>query len=179
MSTGLMCFDCSGVTTENSAICLLFLIRYGNSVVLVTPIATCLSIILDIEWEISRFAVSVSFSSDVTFPVVLHFDGWSTKAVIVFVVGGSVRASTVITGWGFVVVSLEYVLACIVKCGNCMRPYVVLMTTLLFLIKCHAIVGPVIFSIKTKSSVNILCPLSNLNVAVANGFPNWPLVICI
>ena len=36
ISTGLMCLDCSGVTTENSAICVCFLIRYGDSVALVT-----------------------------------------------------------------------------------------------------------------------------------------------
>ena len=34
-----MCLDCSGVTTENSAICVCFLMRYGDSVVLVTLIA--------------------------------------------------------------------------------------------------------------------------------------------
>ena len=87
-----MCLDCSGVTTENSAICVCFLIRYGDSVVLVTLTAILLLIIVDIEWEISRLAVSVNFSNVVTVPVVFHFDGWSMKAVIVFVVvGGIVR----------------------------------------------------------------------------------------
>ena len=56
--TGLMCLDCSGVTTENSAICDCFSIRYGDSVVLVTLTAILLSIIVDFEWEISRYAVS-------------------------------------------------------------------------------------------------------------------------
>ena len=37
-----MCLDCSGVTTENSAICVCFLIRYGDSVVLVTLTAILL-----------------------------------------------------------------------------------------------------------------------------------------
>ena len=91
ISTGLMCLDCSGVTTENSAICVCFLIRYGDSVVLVTLTAIRLSIIVDIEWEISRLAVSVNFSSGVTVPVVFHFEGWSIKAVIVFVVVGGLR----------------------------------------------------------------------------------------
>ena len=72
--------------------------RYGDSVVLVTLTAILLSIIVDIEWEISRLAVSVNFSNGVTVPVVFLFGGWSMKAVIVsFVVGGMVRASSVIT----------------------------------------------------------------------------------
>ena len=51
-----------------------------------------------------------------------HFDGWSMKAVMVFVVvGGMVRASLVMTGSGLVFVSLEAVLTCIVKWGKCMR----------------------------------------------------------
>ena len=54
------------------------------------------------------------------------------KAAIVFVVfGGMVRASSVMTGCGMVVVSLEAVFTCIVKWGKCMRPCVVSMTTLL------------------------------------------------
>ena len=89
--------------------------RYGDSVVLVTLTAILLSIIVDIEWEISRLAVYVNFSSGVTVPVLFHFGGWSMKAVIVFViVGGMVRASSVMTGCGLVVVSLEVVLTCIV-----------------------------------------------------------------
>ena len=93
--------------------------RYGYSVVLVTLTAILLSIIVDIEWEISRLAASVNFSSRVTVPVVFHFDGWSIKAVIVFVVvGGIVRASSVMTGCGFVIFPLEAVLFCIVKCGK-------------------------------------------------------------
>ena len=130
-----MCLDCSGVTTENSGICVCFLMRYGDSVVLVTQTAILLSLIVDIEWEISRLAVSVNFSNSVTEPVVFHFDGWSTKAVIVLVVfGGMVKASSVTTGCGLVVVSLEAVLTCVVKWGKCIWPCVVSMTTLLFLI---------------------------------------------
>ena len=125
-----MCLDCSGVTKENSAICVCFLMRYGNSVVLVSLTAIRLSIMVDIEWEISKFAVSVNFSNGVTVPVVFHFDGWSMKAVIVFVVvGGMVRASSVMTGCGLLVVSHEAVLTCIVKWGKCMRPCVLSMTT--------------------------------------------------
>ena len=109
-----MCFDCSGVTTENSAICVFILIRYGDSALLVTLTANLLSIFVDILREISKLAVSVNFSSGVTVPAVFHFDGWSTKAVIAFVVVvGIVRALSVRTGWELTVVSLEAVLTCI------------------------------------------------------------------
>ena len=149
ISTGLMCLDCSGVTTVNSAICVRFLIRYRDSVVLVTLTAILLSIIVDIEWEISKLAVSVNFSNRVTVAVVFHFDGWSTKAVIVFVGGGGiVRELSVMTGCVLVFVSLEAVLTCIVKWGKCMRPSVVSMTTLLFLIKCNPIIGLLIFQLQ-------------------------------
>ena len=175
-----MCLDCSGVTTENSAICVSFLIIYGNSIVLVTLTAIFLSNIVNIEWKISKVAVSVNFPNVITVPVVLHFDGWSTKAVMVFVVvGGIVRASQVMTGCGFVVVSLEAVSTCIVKCGKCMRPCVVSMTTLLFLIKCNPFIGRVNFFNTTKCSAKELSPFSNFSVAVDNGFSNWPLATCI
>ena len=75
ISTGLMYLDCSGVTTENSAICVFFLIRYGDSVLLVCLTETLLSNTVDIEWEISRLAVSVNFSTGVTVPVVFHYEG--------------------------------------------------------------------------------------------------------
>ena len=180
MCTGLMCLDCSGVTTENPPMCEFFLIRCGASVVWVTLTAIFLSFFVDIEWEISNFAISVNFSIGVTVPVVFLFDRWSTKAMIVFVVvGGMVRASSVMTGCGFMVVSLEAVLACLVKWGKCMRPCVVSMTTLLFLIKCKAIIDLVFFLITTNCSAKNLSPKSNLNVAVDNGFSNWPLATCI
>ena len=175
-----MYLDCSGVTTENSAICVCFLIRYGDSVVLVTLTAIVLSIIVDIEWEISKLAVSVNFSNGVTVPVVLHFDGWSTKDVIDFVVvGGIVRASSLMTGCGLVFFSLEAVLICIVNWGKNMRPCVVSMTTLLFLIKCNPITGPVSLFITTKCTAKVWSPNCNLIVLVVKGFSNWPLATCI
>ena len=73
--TGLMCLDCSGVTTENSAICVLFFIRYGDSPILVNLTAIFLSHFVDIEREISKLAVFINFSSGVTVPVVFHYDG--------------------------------------------------------------------------------------------------------
>ena len=168
------------MTTENSAICVCFLIRYGDSVVLVTLPAILLSIIDDIEWEIGKLAVSVKLSNDVTVLVLVHFDGRSTKAVIVFVVvGGIVRASLEMTGCVFVVLSPEAVFTCIVKCGKSMRPCVVSMTTLLFLIKCNPTIGPVNFFITTKCSAEVLSPISSLCVAVVKGFSDWPLATCI
>ena len=175
-----MCLDCSGVTTENSAICVCFLMIYGDSVVLVTLTSILLSFIVHIEWELSRLAVSVNFSNGVTVLVVFHSDGWSMKALIVFVVvGGMVRASSVMIGYGFVVVSLEAVLTCIVKWEKCMRPCVVSMTTLVFFIKCNPFIGLVNFFVTTKCSAKELSPISNFSVAVDNGFSNWPLATCI
>ena len=102
------------------------------------------------------------------------------KAVIVFVVvGGMVRTSSVMTGCGLVVVSLEAVLTCIVKWGKCMGPCVVSVTTLLFLIKCNPIIGPVNFFFTMKCSANELSPFSNFNVTVDKGFSNWPLATSI
>ena len=91
------------------------------------------------------------------------------------VVGGMVRASSKMVGCGLVVVSLEAVLTYIVKCGKGMRSCVVSMTTLLFLIKCSPIFGPVNFFITTK----VLSSISNFSVAVDNGFSNWPLATCV
>ena len=130
--------------------CVLF-IRYGDSVVLLTLTAILLSIIVNIEWEISKLAVSVNFSNGVRVPVVFLFDGCSMKAVIVFVVVGCIIwASSMMTGCGFVIVSLQDVLTCIVKCGKCTRPCVVSMTTLLFLIKCNPFIGSLRGSVKRR-----------------------------
>ena len=41
------------MTTENSANCVCFSIRYGDFVVLVTVTAILLSVVVDIDWEIS------------------------------------------------------------------------------------------------------------------------------
>ena len=102
------------------------------------------------------------------------------KVVSVFVVlGDIVRVSSMMTNWGFAVVSLDEVLTCIVKCGKYMRPFVVSMTTLLFLIKCNPINGHVGFFITTKCSRKILSPFSNFSAAVANDFSSWPLAPCI
>ena len=102
------------------------------------------------------------------------------KAVSVFVVaGGIVRSASMMTGCGLVVDSLEAVFTCIVKWGKCMRPCVVSMTTLLFLIKCNPFIGPVNFFITTKCSAKELSPTSNFSVAVDSGFSNGPFATCI
>ena len=89
-----MNLDYSGVTTKNSAVSTFFLIKYGDSVVLLILTAVFLSVIIDIEWDISRLAAFVNFLTGVTVPVVCHSDGWSRKAAIVFVViGGTVVLS--------------------------------------------------------------------------------------
>ena len=53
-------------------------------------------------------------------------------------------------------------LTCIVKRGKCLRPCVVSMTTLLFLIKCNPNIGPFSFFITTKCSANELSLISIL-----------------
>ena len=88
VSTGLMNLDCSGVTTENSSTCVFFVIEFGDSVVLGILTAVFLSIIAEIEWDISRLAATINFPTGVTVPAVCHSNGWSTNAVIVFVVNG-------------------------------------------------------------------------------------------
>ena len=69
ISTGLINLDCSGVTTENSAICAFLLIKYDDSVVSVTLSVIFLSIIVDIEWKINKLAVSLNFCRGVTHPL--------------------------------------------------------------------------------------------------------------
>ena len=94
------------------------------------------------------------------------------KAVIVFVVlGGIVRASYVKTTWGFARL-FEVLLTCIVGCEECLRPCIVSMTTLLILIKCNPIIGPLSFFITTKCSAILLSPMSNLSLVITNRFSN-------
>ena len=175
-----MNLDCYGVTTENSAICVFFFIKYGDYAVLVILTAVFLSIIVEIEWDISRLAAFVNFPTGVTVLVVIHSDGWSTNAVMVFVViGGTVMLSWIRTGWGLAVVSIAAFLACIVKCGMWMRPCVVSMTTLLCLLKCNPVMGAVKFFITSKCSAKVLSRMSNLVVAVDMGVCNWPLATWI
>ena len=145
------------MTTEISVTCVFFLIEYGDSVVLVTLTATFLSSIVDVEWEISRLAASIIFCNGVTLTVVFHSEGWSTKAVIVFVVlGGIVGSWSMKTSWGFALVSLEAILSCIVRCGNFMRLCIGSMTKLLFLLKCKPMIGKHYEKIFRKSVVSII-----------------------
>ena len=112
----------------------------------------------DIEWEISRLAVSVNFSEGVTVPFVFRSEEWPTKTVIVFIVlGDIVGASSVRTGWRFAFVSLEAVFTCIVKFGICRRLCVVWITTLLFLIKCNPMIA--LLTPSLRGNVKQLCYL--------------------
>ena len=153
--------------------------KSGDSVVLVTLAATFLSVIFYIEWETKRFAVSLNFSSGVTVLVVFHSDESSTKAVIVFVVlGDFVRMSPVRADSGLAVLSLEAVLTSISKSWNWIRPCVVSLTTLFYLMKCSAMIGPVKSFILTKSLAKVKSPTSSLSVADSNDFSNCPFVTC-
>ena len=76
------------MTTENSAFCVFFLIKYGDTFVLVILTAVFLSIIVEIEGDFGGVADFVNYPTGVTVPVVCHSDGWSTNAVIVFVING-------------------------------------------------------------------------------------------
>ena len=107
------------MTSEISAVCVFCLFEHGDFVVMVIVTASYFLVKnVDLEWEISRLAVSVNFSSGVTVPAVFHSEGWSTKVLLVFVVlDGIVRASSVKIVWVFAFVQLEAVLTCIVKCG--------------------------------------------------------------
>ena len=99
------------------------------------------------------------------------------KAVIVFVVVGAlVRASSVMTGCGLVVVSLQTVLTCMVKWGKCMRPCVVVPHC------CSSKNATQLLALLVSSlrqSAKELSPISNFSVAVDIGFSNWPLATCI
>ena len=139
-----------------------------------------LSIIVDIEWDIFRLAASVNFSTGVTVPVVFHSDKWSTNAVVVFVViCGIIILSRMRTAWGLALFWLNAVWTRIVKCGKWMRPYVVSMTTLLCLMKCNPIIGPVRIFITTNCSPKMWPPISNSSVAIALSFSNWPFATWI
>ena len=111
----------------------------------------------------------------VTVTVVFYSAGWSTKAVIVFfLVGDTVRVSSVETRWSFEFGKFEVVLTCIVRCGKCMRSSVVSMNIILFLIKCKPMIGAVSSFITTKCLAKMLSPISKLSVAVDDGFSNCP-----
>ena len=113
-------------------------------------------------------------------PCSVPFRRMVKKGVSVFAVQGDIfRASSWMTDWGFAVCSPDAVLTCNVNFGKFVRPFVVSMTTLLFLIKCSSIMGPVSFLNATECSANILSPISIFSVAVANDFSSWPLATCI
>ena len=154
-----MCLECSGVTTENLQSVYSFWLDLMIPFYWLPWLLFFCQLLSTLNGKSAKLAVSTNFSGGFTVPVVFHSDGWSTKFVIVFVVfGGIVRASSVTTGWGFVVVSFEAVIACIVKRGKCMRPCVVSVTTLVIVKKSNPIIGPVNIFITTKFSAKISSP---------------------
>ena len=115
--------DCSGVTLAISPIYLLSFIRHGDSVVLVNLTAAFLKFFGNIDCEMGKLAVSVNFSNGVTVPVFYHSEGWSTKAVIVFVVlSCTFRVVSAMLDCGFQLILVAALLTCIAKYGNGMRP---------------------------------------------------------
>ena len=175
-----MNLDCCRVTTEIPAIGVFFFIVQKDSVVLITLTAFISSIIVDNEWEVCKPAVSVNLSSWVTVHNVFHSDGWSPKAVFVFVVfGGIVRLSSQKECWGSAPNFLAALLTCIVKWGKRMRQYVVSMTIVLGLLQCITIVGPVKLLITAKSSARVLLLMSKIGAVASNGFSNWPFATLI
>ena len=142
---------------------------------MLTLTATFLSIIVDNEWDSSRLVASVKLHTGVTVPAVFQSDEWSTIAAMVLVdIGGSVLLLGLKTARSYARVSLAVYLSCFEKWGKWMRPSVLSMTTLLGHKKCNPIMGPLKFFITTKCSGKLCSQISNLGVAVAIGFSNWP-----
>ena len=148
---------------------------WGDSVVLITLTATFLSNNADIQWDISRLAALVIFSSGVILPVVFYCEEWSKKAVIVFnVTGGIVMASPTRTFWRLALVSLSPPYLHVQK-TKINEANVMSMTILLCLMKCKGIIYPVWFFYTIKCSATLKSPITNLSVAVVNGFWNVPI----
>ena len=89
-----MNLDYSGATRENSAICVLFWLSKAIRLCeLLWVLLFCQKSLTYNESEISKVAISVNVASGDTTYVVFNADGWSTEAVIAFVVfGGIFRA---------------------------------------------------------------------------------------
>ena len=62
---------------------------------------------------------------------------------------------------------------------NWMRICVVSITSLLCFMKCNPMTGAVNFFMTTKSSANVISPLSNIEVLIAMGFSKSPFAISI
>ena len=178
-------FDVLGLPrSDHGELCspCIFFIRYGDNLVLL-PWLLYSRQLIDFERENSKLAVSVNFSNGFAVPVVFLSQGWSTKGVIIFVVLSSiVRASAVMLCWGSAVVSLEAVLTCIFICGNCMRPCVVSMTTVVLHKMQLCFLGLLISSL--RRSVQQFCCLQfqikkwlflmvSLTGPLLFGFENW------
>ena len=171
-----MNLDCLGVTTENSAKCVLFWTAWSDSVVFVTLTSIFLSIIHDLENDNVRLTASVNLSNVDTVPVPIYSDVTSANAVMVFIViGATVMLPWVRTATSLALNLLIAFLTSIVKRGEWKRPCVVSMRTLFCLIKCKPLFGPVKLFITAK----VWSPWSKLIVTVSNGFSNGPFATLI
>ena len=80
--------------------------------------------------------------------------------------------------WGLALVLQAAFLTCVVNWGKQMRPCIASTITLICLMNCEPMIGPVKFFFPTKCSANVSSSKSNLKVVVANNFSNWPIATC-
>ena len=165
---------CFGVTTENSAIGVSFLIYT------VIPFFWLAALLLSVNcgchwlgWQHSHCFHDFSHCSHSTCSVPFW---WvvNKKCDRLLVIGRILEVSRIRRVWGSAFVSQAQLLTCMVKCGKWMKPYVVSMTTLLCLMKFKLITGPISFFITMKSSAKLWSMMSNLDFGVADGFSQWP-----
>ena len=131
------------------------------------------------DYNTSKLAVSANLSIGVTVPVMFLSDGWSTNAVMVFVViGVFVSQSPLKTGRGLEIASFADLSTCIVKRRKRMRAYVVSMTTLLCFMNCNSIIGSVNFFITMQCFAKAWSPVLSIFVVVANSFSKWSSATC-
>ena len=75
--------------------------------------------------------------------------------------------------------SLAALFTWFVKCERWTRPCLVSKNTLLFVMKCKLMIGPVNFFITTKFSTNKWYRITCMSVIVVNGFSTWPFATWI
>ena len=130
---------------------------------LVTLNAIFLSFSIEIERDYQTRAASVNFSTGVTVPVIFPSYNRSTNDLTGFAaIGGTVILSWTRRTWGLALVPLDVLLICSVRCGRGMKPCVVSMTTLLCLMNCNPIIGPVKLFTTTNCSAKIWSPKSQI-----------------
>ena len=153
------------MTTEDSTICVFFSSWLDKLITLYWLLWLLLSC------HLLLILSGISADLRVPYTSLMLSEQWSTKVVIIFVVlGGILKASSLRIGCAVVNVSVEAFSTSDIRCGKCMRPCVVSMTTLLFHIKCKPMIGPVNFFITTNWLANVLSLISKISVAIVNDF---------